>query len=114
MKQLADCAHKFGTRVRNRRIHPERSGSRSIVIGFYKGGDLYDAARARAGFVPATRRQVFEAIKHLQASKCPFVNLPQKDAGRWGQGFTAGKMKEAVWLRQSPDQSHPWDLIPLD
>jgi ATP-dependent DNA ligase len=42
--------------------------------------------------------EVFEAIKHLKDAKCPFVNLPKKDAGRWEQGFTADKMKEAVWL----------------
>jgi bifunctional non-homologous end joining protein LigD len=42
---------------------------------------------------------VFDAIKHLKSAKCPFVNLPEKEAGRWGQGFTADKMKEAVWIR---------------
>ncbi len=61
---------------------PSNLGVDSIVIGFYKGADLYYAARVRAGFVPATRRQVFEAIKHLKTSRCPFVNLPQKDPGR--------------------------------
>ena len=61
--------------------------------------DLYYAARVRAGFVPTTRRQVFDAIKHLKAAKCPFVNLPEKEPGRWGEGFTAEKMKEAVWLK---------------
>jgi len=32
-------------------------------------------------------------------TKCPFANLPDKDAGRWGQGLTAEKMKECVWLK---------------
>jgi acetyl esterase/lipase len=32
----------------------------------------------RAGFVPATRRVVFEQIKEFKAAKCPFVNLPEK------------------------------------
>jgi bifunctional non-homologous end joining protein LigD len=27
------------------------------------------------------------------------VNLPEKEPGRWGEGFTAEKMKEAVWLK---------------
>jgi bifunctional non-homologous end joining protein LigD len=75
---------------------PSNLGVDSIVIGFYKGKDLY-AARVRAGFVPATRRAVFESIKGLKRVKCPFVNLPEKEPGRWGQGFTAEKMKEAVW-----------------
>jgi DNA ligase D-like protein (predicted ligase) len=78
---------------------PSHLGVDSIVVGFYKGKDLYYAARVRAGFVPATRRAAFEAIKHLKTPKCPFVNLPEKEPGRWGQGFTAEKMKEAVWTR---------------
>lgn len=78
---------------------PSHLGVDSIVVGFYKGSDLYYAGRVRAGFVPATRRIVFDAIKHLKSAKCPFVNLPEKEAGRWGQGFTADKMKEAVWIR---------------
>jgi bifunctional non-homologous end joining protein LigD len=60
-----------------------------IVVGFYRGKDLYYAVRVRAGLVPATRRQASDAIKHLKMAKCPSVNLPEKDAGRWGQGFTA-------------------------
>jgi bifunctional non-homologous end joining protein LigD len=42
---------------------------------------------------------VFDAIKHLKTAHCPFVNLPEKEAGRWGQGFTSEKMKEAVWIK---------------
>jgi bifunctional non-homologous end joining protein LigD len=78
---------------------PSHLGVDSIVVGFYKGKDLYYAARLRAGFVPTTRRQVFDAIKHLKAAKCLFVNLPEKEPRRRGEGFTAEKMKEAVWLK---------------
>jgi bifunctional non-homologous end joining protein LigD len=78
---------------------PSHLGVDSIVVGLYKGKDLHYAARVRAGFVPASRRQVFDAIKHLRTAKCPFVNLPEKEPGRWGEGFTAEKMKEAVWLK---------------
>jgi hypothetical protein len=46
-------------------------------VGFYRGRDLIYAARVRAGLVPATRRAVFEKIKHLKAAKCPFANLPE-------------------------------------
>jgi bifunctional non-homologous end joining protein LigD len=74
-------------------------GVDSLVIGFYRGSDLIYAGRVRAGFVPATRRQVFEQIKHLKTDRCPFANLPEKTAGRWGQGLTAEKMQECVWLK---------------
>ncbi|MEO6817367.1 MAG: non-homologous end-joining DNA ligase [Edaphobacter sp.] len=78
---------------------PGTHGFDSLVIGFYQGKDLHYAARVRAGFVLATRRVVFEQIKGLKTAKCPFVNLPEKQAGRWGQGLTAEKMKDCVWLR---------------
>jgi hypothetical protein len=61
--------------------------------------ELIYAARVRAGLVPATRRAVFEKIKHLKAAKCPFANLPELSDGRWGAGLTAEKMKECVWLK---------------
>jgi DNA ligase D-like protein (predicted ligase) len=78
---------------------PSNLGVDSLVVGFYRDKDLIYAARVRAGLVPATRREVFERIKHLKTPKCPFINLPEAAAGRWGQGLTAEKMKEGVWVR---------------
>jgi DNA ligase D-like protein (predicted ligase) len=78
---------------------PSHLGVDSLVVGFYRGKDLIYAGRVRAGLVPATRREVFDRIKHLKTPKCPFANLPELAAGRWGQGLTAEKMKECVWLR---------------
>jgi bifunctional non-homologous end joining protein LigD len=73
-------------------------GFDALIIGFYRGTELLFAARVRAGFVPATRRQVFAQIRGLQVSRCPFGNLPEKSEGRWGQGLTAEKMKSCVWV----------------
>jgi DNA ligase D-like protein (predicted ligase) len=78
---------------------PGTQGFDALIVGFYRGKDLYFAARVRAGFVPATRRAVFAKIKNLKAAKCPFVNLPEQSAGRWGQGLTVEKMKGCVWLK---------------
>jgi DNA ligase D-like protein (predicted ligase) len=78
---------------------PGTNGFDSLIVGFYRGKELMFASRVRAGFVPATRREVFAQIKHLKTAKCPFANLPEKSEGRWGQGLTAEKMKGCVWLR---------------
>jgi bifunctional non-homologous end joining protein LigD len=64
---------------------PGHLGVDSIVIGVYRDKQLHYAARLRAGFVPLTKRQVFERIKPLETAKCPFVNLPEKEAGRGGR-----------------------------
>ena len=78
---------------------PGGHGFDALILGFYRGKDLFFAARVRAGFVPATRRQVFAKIKDLRADKCPFVNLPEQSEGRWGQGLTAEKIKSCIWLK---------------
>jgi bifunctional non-homologous end joining protein LigD len=31
--------------------------------------------------------------------ECPFANLPEKKAGRWGVGLTATKMEGCRWLK---------------
>lgn len=77
---------------------PGTHGFDALIVGFYVGKDLHFAARVRAGFVPASRREVFAQLKHLRTTRCPFVNLPEKAPGRWGQGLTADKMKHCVWL----------------
>jgi bifunctional non-homologous end joining protein LigD len=71
----------------------------ALIVGFYRGIDLMFAARVRAGFVPASRRDVFARIKGLKISKCPFANLPETAPGRWGQGLTAEKMKSCIWVK---------------
>lgn len=74
-------------------------GFDALIIGFFRGKDLFFAARVRSGFIPATRRDVYEQIKGLKITQCPFVNLPQQEPGRWGEGLTAEKMKQCTWLK---------------
>ena len=57
------------------------------------------ASRTRNGFTPASREQLFKRFRGLEIADCPFVNLPETRAGRWGQGLTADKMKECCWLK---------------
>jgi bifunctional non-homologous end joining protein LigD len=78
---------------------PGSHGVDSIIVGYYRGKDLYYVARVRNGFVPATRRMVYEKLKPLITDKCPFVNLPDEHPSRWGESLTAEKMKQCVWVR---------------
>src|ERR1051326_3510357 len=71
----------------------------ALVFGYYRGSDLIYAARTRNGFTPASREQLYRRFRGLEISECPFVNLPEAHAGRWGQGLTAEKMRECHWLR---------------
>lgn len=71
----------------------------ALVLGYYENDKLMYASRTRNGFTPAIREQLLKKMKPLAISSCPFANLPEKSGGRWGQGFTAAKMKDCQWLK---------------
>jgi len=71
----------------------------ALIIGYYEGEKLLYAARTRSGFTPASRAELFKRIRPLEIKDCPFANLPEKKAGRWGAGLTATKMAECRWLK---------------
>lgn len=78
---------------------PSTKNFDAVVIGYYEGSKLMYAARTRNGFTPASRAELFKKLKPLEISGCPFANLPEKKAGRWGAGLTAAKMAECRWLK---------------
>ena len=78
---------------------PGAHGLDSVVVGYYRGKDLVYIARVRNGFVPATRRQVFARLRPLEVGFCPFMNLPETEKGRWGDGLTGKDMEKCVWVR---------------
>jgi ATP-dependent DNA ligase len=71
----------------------------ALIVGYYEGDELIYAARTRSGFTPASRAELFKKIRPLEIENCPFANLPEKKAGRWGEGLTAAKMKDCRWLK---------------
>jgi hypothetical protein len=44
------------------------------------------------------REALKKRFQGTEVEDAPFVNLPEPKGGRWGQGLTAAKMKECVWL----------------
>ncbi|HEY6490872.1 MAG TPA: hypothetical protein VIY99_17225 [Terracidiphilus sp.] len=78
---------------------PGSNGIDALVVGYYEKKVLLYAARVRAGLVPATRRELYLKLKPLIAHACPFANLPESKSGRWGEGLTAAKMRECIWVR---------------
>ena len=84
-----------------RRVHARRRHVRRVGAWYYEKGKLLYASKTRNGFTPASRKHLLALMKELEISQRPFVDLPQKKAGRWGQGLTAEKMRECQWLRPS-------------
>jgi DNA ligase D-like protein (predicted ligase) len=71
----------------------------ALVFGYYDGDKLMYAARTRNGFTPKLRAELLKKFKPLENKECPFANLPEKKAGRWGAGLTAAKMAECRWVK---------------
>jgi hypothetical protein len=66
----------------------------ALVFGYYEGERLIYGARTLNGFSPSSRAELMKLFKGLEVKTCPFANLPEPRGGRWGQGFTAEKMKD--------------------
>ena len=77
---------------------PSHLGLDALLVGFYVGKKLHFAGAVRAGFNPASRRQVHQKV-HLQIATCPFVNLPDRRLNSFGQIMTIEKMKACLWLK---------------
>lgn len=75
------------------------NGIDALVVGFYSGRSLMYAARVRAGLIPANRRSLYTRLQPLVVPACPFSNLPEEKSGRWGEGLTASKMRECIWVK---------------
>jgi len=71
----------------------------SLLVGYYEKGKLIFNAKVKNGFVPATRRAVFERLKPLETAKCPFANLPEPKTARRGKALTAEVMQECRWVK---------------
>jgi len=61
----------------------------ALIFGYWEGDRLMYAARTRSGFTSALREQ----FRGLETPECPFTNLLESRAGKWGDGLTAAKMK---------------------
>ena len=71
----------------------------ALVFGYYEGDKLIYAARTRNGFTPKLREELMAQLRPLETLECPFANLPEKKAGRWGAGLTAAKMADCRWVK---------------
>lgn len=70
-----------------------------LLVGYYEGRTFIYAGKVKAGFNPAGRRVLLEQLKPLIQEKCPFVGLPEKSGGRWGEGLTREKMTKCTWVK---------------
>lgn len=78
---------------------PGARGFDALIVGVYEKKQLIYVAKVKDGFVPRTRDEMFPALKKLLIDDCPFTNLPETKASRWGEALTAEKMKDCRWVK---------------
>jgi bifunctional non-homologous end joining protein LigD len=76
-----------------------RSHFGSLLVGYHSPDGLTFAGRVGTGFSEKTLANLYAKFQKLRQSDCPFVNLPEKNKGRWGLGITPAMMQRCHWLK---------------
>jgi bifunctional non-homologous end joining protein LigD len=76
-----------------------RSYFGSLLVGVYSRGKLQFCGKVGTGFNRKLLGSLHKAFKKIASDTCPFANLPEKRAGRWGQGVTPAEMKRCHWVK---------------
>lgn len=71
----------------------------ALLVGFYRSGQLKFAGKVGTGFNTKLLRSLHAEFKKIGTDTCPFVDLPEKRTGRYGQGMTAAEMKRCHWVK---------------
>lgn len=70
----------------------------ALLVGFYEAGQLLYAGKVGTGFNGKLLQSLHARFRKIETEQCPFANLPTKKP-RFGQGMTAGAMREVKWLK---------------
>jgi ATP-dependent DNA ligase len=69
-------------------VFPLRRPSRFVYV-----------ARTRVGFIPASRKRLMARMRPLEVPEARSPISRRRAPAGWGEGLTAEKMKECVWVR---------------
>ncbi|MBL9168400.1 MAG: non-homologous end-joining DNA ligase [Verrucomicrobiales bacterium] len=73
----------------------------SLLTGVHRAGKLIFSGKVGTGFDDAVLELLKAKMDALSTARCPFVNLPEKHRGRYGQGITPSEMKRCHWVKPS-------------
>jgi bifunctional non-homologous end joining protein LigD len=71
----------------------------ALIVGCYEAGVLQYVSKVRNGFSPLLRRELYQLLRMLETSRCPFVNLPEARRSHWGLSLTKEEMEKCQWLK---------------
>lgn len=70
----------------------------AILVGYYENGKLKFAGKVGSGFTEKSLSMLYKKFRDEERDNCPFVDLPSKTAGRWGEGITPSMMNKMQWV----------------
>ena len=71
----------------------------NLTVGYYDGERLVFIAKIKNGFTPALKKQIFDRLRDLETTVCPFANLPEPKTARRGEALTSQAMKNYRWVK---------------
>jgi len=71
----------------------------ALLVGVHEKGKLVYSGKVGTGFSGALLKALHTQFKTLLQEDCPFTNLPEERAGRYGAGITKSVMKECHWIK---------------
>ena len=79
---------------------PERSRKcfGALLVGNYGAEGLLFAGKVGTGFSDKALEALYVGMQQIKRANCPFVNLPERRPGRWGQGITLTVLKRCTWV----------------
>jgi len=69
-----------------------------LLVGYFESGNLKFASKVGSGYTQATLQELFKRFQPLRRTQCPFVNLPTRRGGKFGQGVSTAEMRRCTWL----------------
>ncbi|MES2706242.1 MAG: non-homologous end-joining DNA ligase [Verrucomicrobiota bacterium] len=85
--------------------YTDPEGSRAhfgaLLLGVQENGGLRYVGKVGTGFNASLLADLHRRMSRLGRESCPFENLPETSAGRYGAGLTAAAMKRCHWLKPS-------------
>jgi len=71
----------------------------SLLLGVYQNHKLHFVGKVGTGFGEKLLVSLKRQMDREAQAECPFVNLPEKKEGRYGQGVTRAQMKRCHWVK---------------
>ena len=99
IRRVDQAPHQPRAGVRRRRLHSWDARVRGVARGRLREQRARLRCEGEEWLCAAIRDEIFPALKTLRVAHCPFTNLPEKRASRWGESLTAEKMDQCRWVK---------------